>query len=380
MIRVVLTGGATGGHTTPLLPVVEVLRRRPEKRFEFIFMGVITPHIRELLGSYSIPMRHIPAGKIRRYWSLATLVDLLVRLPVGMIAALWCLWRFMPDVVVSKGGYGSVPVVLAAWFYRIPIMLHESDAVPGVANARLARLARVIAVGFEETRSLFGVHRYKTVVTGTPIRLDFGAVDQAAAKQFFGLAPADLLVLIVGGSQGAQQINEATLKILPQLVTEVAIIHLTGPDHYQTVSAVAKQLLAQSAYRDRYQALPALTHQMGMAMSAADVIVSRAGASTLAEIAHLGKASLLIPLPNAAQDNQRRNAAVFERHGAAFVLDAANLGPHLFHRTLEQLIQSPGVREELGRACAKLDRSRAAQDMAAMVVKLAGGLGLAQTA
>ncbi len=377
-MRVVLTGGGTGGHTTPLIAVADALRRA-NTNVELYFVGVVTPGVAELARTYDIPTLHIPAGKIRRYPSLLNFFDLLFRGPVGLLVAFLRMWWLMPDVVVSKGGYGSVSPVLAAWFYRIPILIHESDVVPGAANIFLSRFATAIAVGFTATREKFKPYDRKVVVTGTPIRFDFIPQDQAAAKTSFGFSAESLVVLITGGSQGAEQINEVVLKVLPQLVTEVCLIHLTGPTHYPTVAAVAEQLLAESPHKKNYRAFPELQEKMPLALSAADIIVSRAGATTLAEIARLKKAALLVPLPHAAQDNQRANATAFEQQGAARVLDSNNLGTNLFHRALEELIASSSLRQELGRRAAQFDRPAAARDVAELAQKLAQGLAPAYT-
>ncbi len=372
-MRIVLTGGATGGHTTPLLAVADALRRA-ETNIDLHFVGVITPAVKELCRSYDIPTHHIPAGKIRRYTSILNIFDICIRLPYGIILALFKMWWLMPDAVVSKGGFGSIPPALAAWFYRIPILIHESDVTPGLANSVLARFAAVIAVGFAESREKFAPNQRKVVVTGIPVRFDFVAQDQASAKAVFGFTPESLVLLITGGSQGAQQINEVTLKVLPQLITEVSIIHITGSDHYPTVAAVAEQLLAESPYRKNYHAYPTLQEKMATALAAADIIVSRAGATTLAEIAHLRKATLLIPLPNSAQDNQRANATVFEQRGGARVLDPTNLGPNMFHRSLEELIADPALRSRLAVGAGSLDYPAAARDVAEIALRLASGL------
>lgn len=372
-MRIVFTGGGTGGHITPLLPVIDVLRRG-ERDLDLYFLGVVTNQARELFAAYDVAVHNIPSGKLRRYASVLNIFDLLFWLPLGICLALLRMWWLMPEVVVSKGGYGSVPVVLAAWLYRIPILIHESDVIPGLANRKLAYFATIVAVGFEEARDHFGAQRHKVIVTGIPIRFELASIDTATAKKAFGLPPEAMLVLITGGSQGAAQINEVVLKVLPQLITEVHIIHLTGPDHFESVSAVANQLLEQSAYKSNYQIFPVLTDQMGVAMVAADIIVSRAGATTLAEIARLRKPSLLIPLPGSAQDNQAQNATVFEQRGAARVLDAGNVGPHLFHRSLEELITSRELRASLSRNVAAFDHPQAAADVAALSLKLADGL------
>lgn len=385
-MRVVLTGGGTGGHLVPFEPIIETLRtvhreqqeqlpaQREPAKLEIYFLGVATKAARTLFKHYDIHVIHIPSGKLRRYASAATPLDLGVRLPLGILKALIDLWLLMPDVVISKGGYGSVPVVLAATVYRIPILLHESDVIPGVANKLMAHVATTIAVGFAATRGYLAAFKRKTVVTGTPVRSELDRIRPAEAKQSFGFASTDTVVLIMGGSQGAQQLNETVLKVLPALITEVAMIHVTGEKNFQAVSHVAEELLRNSSHREKYKVLSHLTDTMPAALVAADIIVARAGATTLAEIAHLKKPALIIPLASAAGDHQRANAAVLEQAGAVRILDPTNLGENLFKHSIHELISDTKVRTELAQHLAPFDYPRAARTISELAFSLANGI------
>jgi UDP-N-acetylglucosamine--N-acetylmuramyl-(pentapeptide) pyrophosphoryl-undecaprenol N-acetylglucosamine transferase len=285
------------------------------------------------------------------------------------------MWWIMPDVVISKGGYASVPTVLAAVFYRIPIVLHESDSVAGVANRFLARFAGIIALGFAEARSTFKPHEKKAFVTGVPIRLELAsAMSIAEARAVFQLPADGLVVLVLGGSQGAQQINELTLQVLSRVILDAGIIHSTGPDHFESVRSVATDVLAASERRDLYRPYPFLTDTLPAALKAADIVVCRAGATTLAELAYLRKTILIVPYPHSARDHQRRNAQVFEQQDAARVLDPQNSTPALFARNVYELLHSAQLREELAQNVSALAAPHAADKLAELAFKLAAGL------
>lgn len=380
-----LTGGGTGGHLVPFEPIVESLRayfvrhksslpkRLDPEELELKFLGVADEPTRVFFAAYDVPVINIPSGKLRRYMSHLTFYDLLVRLPYGVLKALVLVWYWMPDAVISKGGYGSLPVVLAAAFFRIPVILHESDATPGLANRVLARFANIIAAGWPTIREDLKKYSHKIVVTGTPVRSSFGRANAAEARHNFGLLNTDKVVLVIGGSQGAQQLNELLLKILPALIVDAAVIHITGEEHYTAVKTVAGELLGNSPHQNRYKVFPYLKDTMDLAMTAADVVISRAGATTLAELARLKKACLLVPLADAAGDHQRRNAGLLETAGAAQVLEPVNLGQHIFAAALKEMLGNDELRQKLGDNIGHFDRADSADILAELVFKLAAG-------
>ena len=385
-MRIVLTGGGTGGHITPFEPIVEALRTSyrsqkdslPSKidpdKLEIWLFGVATATARELFSQIDVPILHIPSGKLRRYASFRTLVDIFFLLPVGLIKAFIYMWYLMPDVVVSKGGYGSVPVVIAAYFYRIPIILHESDSVPGVANRILGSVATVIALGMPSAKSSFKKYSKKVFVTGNPVRSDITAQANAdLSKKQLGFNASDKVLVITGGSQGAKQINEILLKVLPTLITKTAILHIAGSEQEDAVRAVASELLEASSMRDRYKVVGYMK-DMHIAYAAADAVVTRAGATTLAEVARVGKPCLIIPLDGAAGDHQRLNARIYEKHGAARVLDPLNLMPNLFERNVIDLLENEQLRESMKKNLREIDHPRAGRDMADFTLKLASGI------
>lgn len=384
-MRVVLTGGGTGGHIIPFAPVIEALRTLhvekksslpkylEPKHLDITFMGVATPEARELFGSYSVPVINIPSGKLRRYASGLTIIDILFRLPVGILWAAFTLWRIMPDVVVSKSGYGSLPTVLAAALYRIPVLLHESDAVPGIATKQLSRFAAGIALGYGMAAEYLGTHAKKCVATGNPVRSQLRRISRAEGRRNLNISEEEFVLLVLGGSQGAKQINEALLAALPRLITNTTIIHVTGSKQFAAVQAISKELLAHSPRKDFYRAHGFLGEVLLLAMAAADAVVTRAG-STLAEIAAARKPALIIPLEGAANDHQRKNAHLFEAAGAALVLDPTNLGRNLFEQNVRRLRDDIDLRRQLSANSEHLDFPGAARDIANLAFYLAQGL------
>ncbi len=384
-MRIVLTGGGTGGHVMPFESIIEALRLTyveqkaslppflDSEELLISFLGVTTPEIHELFTRYDVPVHHIPSGKMRRYFSPLTIIDLFFKLPLGIVVALFRMWSIMPDVVVSKGGYGSIPSVLAAVIYRIPVLLHESDVVPGSSNRSLMKFASAITVGFAVSREYLGDFTSKLFVTGTPVRMSSSPTNKKSAKQTFDVAESETLLLVMGGSQGAKQINEALLAILPSIITNMSVLHITGPTQHDTVAKVASEVLSTSSRKAFYKSVPYLGDTMAAALVAADLIVSRAGASSLAEIARFRVPSLIIPLAEAANDHQRKNALAFEAAGGALVLDPANLSPHLLEQSIMRLASDASLRDTLSKNLQALDFPNAASDIAKLTFQLASG-------
>lgn len=384
-MRIVLTGGGSGGHITPFGPIIEALRtlhneqketlpaRIEPKKLEISFMGVASRQARELFTAYSVPVIHIPSGKLRRYLSVYTVADICVKLPVGMFKALISMWRIMPDVVISKGGYGSIPAILAASFYRIPSLIHESDAIMGISNKLIARFTSAIAVGFPNSSHYPKEYAYKTFATGTPVRSVSSTFGKEQAKASFGIPTNEFVLLVMGGSQGAQQINEALLSVLPDIIVNVAVLHICGDAHYKAVTTVSREILEHSPRKTLYKVFPRLSDKMEYALTAADAVVSRAGASSLSEIAQHRIPALIVPLEGSANDHQRRNAESFEATGGILVLDPTNMGRNLFKLNLERILTDEDLRGKLTNNLPSLDYPNAARDIASLALKLASG-------
>lgn len=385
-MRIVLTGGGTGGHLTPLIAVANALRRaaqrggfpEPEPHeplLELLYVGIVTDVDRRFLEAAGIPYQHVPSGKIRRYLQGVPLTafDLLVRLPLGIFRGLWALFFLMPDVVFSKGGYGSIPTVFAAWVYRIPVLLHETDLVPGLANQRLARFASAIAVGFRDAERSFPAE--KVFVSGTPLREIFEHLpDHESSKVKLGLHDRKPVLFITGGSQGAQRVNTAVLAVLPQLLSGAQVLHQVGEKNLPAVREFIEKDLRQFPGIEDYHVVGFLSEEdMALSLAAADLVVSRAGGTALAEISAAGKASLLIPLHEAAQRHQWENAYFFREEGAAAVLDETNLSPAIFLSTVQRVLNNPQDLKLMAERMRSLFRPGAAEDVAATLLSMARG-------
>ncbi|MBU2036987.1 undecaprenyldiphospho-muramoylpentapeptide beta-N-acetylglucosaminyltransferase [Patescibacteria group bacterium] len=373
-MRIALTGGGTGGHLFPILAVVQEIKKMVAENIfqvpsgegtgvKFMFIGPKTIG-EETLANEGIDRKIIMAGKLRRYASLQNIFDIF-KIPGGLIQSLWHLFWFMPNVVFSKGGYGSVPVVLAAWIYHIPIIIHESDSVPGLANKFCAAFSWRVAISFMEAAKYFPTK--KTALTGNPVRSSLFTGNKEAAKQLFGLSGQKNVLLILGGSQGAQAINDLVFTSLLLVASRCEIIHQCGANNIE----LAKQMIGDKAPAD-YHLLPFLDEeQMRQALAAADLVIARAGAGTIAEIAALGKPSILIPLLNAAADHQLKNATEFAKLGGAVIMEEMNLTPHLFQNQIFSLLDNPDLMKKMGANAKQFAHPDAARLIAQEILNLA---------
>lgn len=368
-LRVVLTGGVSGGHTFPLLAVAQVLKEKYPDQVEFLFVGPKGKIETEAMEEAGVALKYVAVGKWRRYFSFQNFTDLF-KMPFGFIQALWHMLWFMPDVVFSKGGSGSVPVVLAAWAYRIPVLMHDSDAVAGLANRFLARFVDRIAIAYEGAYQFFPPK--KTALIGNPIRTEITEGNVAEAIDTFALQVDKALLLVLGGSLGAQVINEHVLPLLPALIEKgYQIVHITGENNFEDIVRVANEY-GLDVVNGPYRPVPFLgAKPLADLYAAAQVVLSRAGAGTIAELAANKKAVILIPLKSAANNEQRMNAYELAERGAVKVLEEANLTEHLILENLEELLTNQALREGMGEALSHFYHPDAAEKIAEALVALA---------
>lgn len=346
-LRVLLTGGGTGGHVLPLISVAKEINALTNNTASFYFLGAGSALGKDIWEKEGIEASTILSGKIRRYLSAATPIDLFIKLPLGIVQSLWKLLVIMPDLVISKGGYGSVPVVIAAWLYHIPVLLHESDVRPGLANRILSKLSRNVAVSFPKAAEYFPAE--KVVFTGNPVRAEIGKISREEGLRYMRLASETKTIFVTGGSQGAKQLNDLFLLILPKLLLRWQVIHQCGESQYQEVKKIISERLNENMKR-RYVLKPFLTsREMAASYAAADLVVARAGANTISEIARAGRSSVLIPLPGSANDHQRANAFHFAKEHAALVLDEENLREHLLFSRIEELLEKDDLRGQMAK-------------------------------
>lgn len=322
MKKIVLTGGGTAGHVTPNLALIPSLK---ELGYEIHYIGSYQGIERRLIEGAQIPYDGISSGKLRRYFDLKNFSDPF-RVIKGYAQALRLMKRYRPDVVFSKGGFVSVPVVLAARHYRIPTIIHESDMTPGLANKICIPSAAKVCCNFPET--LPYLPKDKAVLTGSPIRAELLQGDREAGLAYAHLTSEKPVIMIIGGSLGAVAVNTAMRRILPRLLSRFQVIHICGKGHIED-SLIGTPGYVQYEYVDA-----PLKHLF----AAADLVVSRAGANSICELLALRKPNLLIPLPAAAsRGDQILNAESFARQGFSVVLEEEKITDDLLFQTITEL-------------------------------------------
>ncbi len=373
-MKIVFTGGGTGGHFYPIIAVAESVRAiARERRLLAPKLYYIAPSAfdKEALFENEIQYEMCPAGKWRRYFSIENFTDIFVSV-TGLVCAIMSLFRIYPDLVFSKGGYASVPVVLAARLLGIPVMIHESDAKPGRANLLASSFAFRIAVAFDSTKTHFPKNvQNKVARTGIPIRKDIMILEREGAKQELGLDTSVPTVLILGGSSGARAINDVVLTALPGLVEVANIIHQTGRDNAKEVENTAKVILGDNQNRGRYHPFPYLnTLSMRRGAGAADLIISRAGMTAVAEIALWQKPSVLIPIPETVSHDQRTNAYAYAHTGAAIVLEEANLTANLLVAEVRRVLGDAALQKTMSERSALFANANAANIIAEEIIAI----------
>lgn len=360
-------GGGTGGHFYPLIAIAEALRERDKqegKESEIFYLGPDPYNQAELdrVGAVFVP---VPAGKNRLgYGGLANFFDLFKTIG-GIFVAFWKLLWLYPDAVMSKGGYTSVPVVLAAGLLRIPIVIHESDAVPGRANLLAAAKARYIAIAHQEVAQLFNPkYASKISLVGMPIR---SAILQPIANPFSALGiPSDKpIIAIMGGSSGAERLNDFVLASLPRLLPAFTVLHLAGDAYVAKVSASASTLLNDPELLSRYFVMGHLSvSQMAAALQAASLVITRAGSTALFEIAYNRKPAIVIPIPEDVSRDQRSNAYAYARATGAVVLEEHNLSDDILVAEISRILSDQNVQLQMSAGTQSLTAGNAAYTLA----------------
>lgn len=369
-MKVLFTGGGTGGHIFPIIAVAREIRKIYEgKELQFFYLGPKDEFTSILLSQEGIKVKRVLAGKIRRYlgWKsfFQNLIDLLIKIPFGILQAFFYVFFLAPDLIFSKGGYGSIPGVIAGFLLRVPIFLHESDIAPGLANRFLSRFSGDIFVSFPKTEYF---KPSKMILIGNPIRREILKSPKQEAQEFFKLISKKPVILILGGSQGAQRINDEILEVLQELLENFEIIHQTGQKNYKQVRAEAKVVISKDLEK-YYHVFPFFKEEeLKKAYSIADLIIARAGSGSIFEIAALGKPSILIPLPEAAQNHQIKNAYSFAQKGACLVLEEANFTSRFFLEKLKYLFSQPEELEKMSKATKDFARPLAAKRIAQQLV------------
>jgi len=324
---------------------------------------------RNLLLQNRIRFKKTFSGKIRNYFSLRNITDLF-KTGMGVSKTILSIYFDFPDVIFSKGAYVSFPAVFAAKILGIPLIVHESDSIPGKVNAWSGKFSKRVAISFPDTARYFPEGR--TALTGTPIRKEFfDPITKENARVFLGLEAATPVITIVGGSQGAQIINDNILDILPELLNKYQILHQCGKNNLSEIKERTSVLLENSPFKSRYHLFDYLDlSQSKNVLGAADLVISRAG-SSIFELAAMGLPSILVPLENSAQDHQRKNAFYYASQGAADVIEENNLTPHVLKAEIERLMGDQNKLNKMSEAAKKLAKPDAAEKIAREIIALA---------
>lgn len=370
-MRIVFTGGGSGGHLYPLIAIArEIKRIAEEERILNVQLFYFGPEVTapEVMQAEEIWSSHVTAGKFRRYFSLWNVVDLL-RMGFGIGQALGKIFVLMPDVVFAKGGYGSFPTLLAARLYRIPVIIHESDAVPGWVNRWAGKWARRIAISFAAAAKFFPPGE-RIALTGVPLRkriLLAGDSDQA--REALGISTQRQVIFALAGSQGARIINQTIIEILPTLASQYEIVHQAGEKNFEDVRLESTAILEGGGAPFYHLTAFLDEEKMRSAYLLAELVISRAG-SSIFEIAAWGKPAILIPLKHAAQDHQRKNAYEYSERGAAVVIEEDNLTPLVLVNEIQKLAADPVRRKRMGEAARALAKLDAAEIIAKEILTL----------
>ena len=326
-IKIVITGGGTGGHVFPLVAFV----REARKFFEdlnflpvFYYLGPVNELTRKVFQREGVKIFSVFSGKIRRYLTFSSVflnfLDFF-KILLGFFQSLFLLFFIWPKFIFSKGGFGSFPVCLAGKIYQRKIFLHESDSVLGLANRILAKFSKLVFVSFEETKV---VPPSKKVFVGNIVRKKILEGDKERAKEKFSLVGDKKIILILGGSQGAQRINERIFESINLFLENFELLHQVGPKNLAQAKALA-EFLVKPELKKYYHPFGFLEEEdLADALCVSDLIISRAGAGAIFEIASVGKPSILIPLKESAQNHQLQNAYSFAKKGACIVIEEEN--------------------------------------------------------
>lgn len=320
--KIVLTGGGTAGHVTPNIALLPQLRKLG---YEVYYMGSYDGIEKKLIEDFDIPYYGIATGKFRRYFDPKNFSDPF-RVVKGMREARKYLKEIQPDVLFSKGGFVSVPVVRAASSLGIPCIIHESDMTPGLANKLCIPVAAKVCCNFPETLEMLPVK--KAVLTGSPIRQELSQGDKKAAYELCGFDSSKPVIMVVGGSLGSAAINQAVRDILPELLKDFQVVHLCGKEKVDNLLLTTKG----------YKQFEYIRSEMKDIFAMADIVISRAGANAISELLSLKKPNILIPLPaSSSRGDQLLNAKSFESQGFSIVIDEDDLTKKLLLEKIQEL-------------------------------------------
>lgn len=373
-MKIVLTGGGTGGHFYPLIAIAQELNETTKEnrllKPELYFMS-IDPYNETLLYENNIKFIPVSAGKIRRQMSIPNIIlnfTDLFKTFFGVLGAIWKMYLIYPDVVFGKGGYASFPALFAARLLFIPVVIHESDSKPGKVNKWAGKFARRIAVSYPDGAQYFNPE--KVAYTGCPLRKEAMDALVADSYDFFGFDPNLQTLMIIGGSTGSKFINDAIMDSLPELVKKYQIIHQTGEKNISIIQETANVVLLNNPNKTRYKPMAYLNIvNLRRAFGVANLVISRAG-STIFEIASVGKPAIIIPIPEPTSHDQRTNAYAYARTGSAIVIEEKNVTPGVLTSEIERILSNPNEIQRMSDSAKAFSRRDSAELIAREILAI----------
>lgn len=366
-MKILFTGGGSGGHIFPIIAIAREIRRiYPKNDLEFYYLGQKDEFGLILLNQEDFKIKTIISGKIRRYFSYQNIVDILFKIPFGFLQSIFLILIIRPDIVFSKGGSGSISVTQSARFLRIPVFLHESDISPGLSNRITSRWAKKIFVSFPKTEYFDPA---KTILVGNPIRKELLEGDNKTAGDLFDLTFQKPIILFLGGSQGAEALNNFVLNILNDFLKEFELIHICGRNNLKEVKAEAQVVIDKDLAKYYHPAGFLDEEKIKHALKVSDFIISRSGSGFIFEIAALGKPSILVPLPSAAANHQAKNAYAYSETGAALVVEQDNLTRNFFLDKIHNIFLHPNKLEKMKEEALRFSKPLAAKAIAREILE-----------
>lgn len=361
-MKILIAGGGTAGHINPGIAIAKYLKQKiPD--CEIMFVGTQKGLEVNLVPREGFTLKTIRVMGFKRKLSLETLVSVR-ELFAGVFEARKVIKSFNPDIVIGTGGYVCGPVLFMASVMGIPTLIHEQNAFPGVTNRILARFVNSVAISFKESREYFG-NTGKITLTGNPIRSELLDVDKQTARAELGLSSDLPLVVIFGGSRGAERVNEAIVNLLKNNYQDkFEVIFATGESQYEKV----KQMFGEFS-SDKVKVVPYI-YEMAKTLGAADLVVARAGAITVSELAAMGLPSILIPSPYVTANHQESNARALEVQGGAVVLLEKNLNPEILYHQILSLVSDKELLQKMGRNAKKIGVTNASERIYSLIQSL----------
>lgn len=374
-MRIVFTGGGTGGHFYPLIAVAEhiedIVLERKLVSPELYYIGPPAFDDAALI-EHDIEYRSSHAGKVRNYRSILNFFDAF-KTGWGIIQSIFQLFSIYPDVIVSSGGYAAFPTLYAARILKIPVVIYDADANPGRVSLWSSKFAAWVAIAHPDAAKRFSEKiKSRTALIGHPIRKEIESPTREGGHEFLKLDASVPTIFILGGSQGAKKINETVLDALPNLVQRYNIVHQTGKANLEEVTGISGVILKDSQFKGRYLVF-ALLNTLALRMTAgiSALAVARAGSGTIFELASWKLPSILVPLPTDVSHDQTENAFTYARSGAAVVIEQHNLSHHVLAAEIERIMNDEALRAHMSEAASQFARPDAGRKLAMIVLETA---------